>query len=78
MVGFRKDKDNIVRAAVGITRLGVVLGVGSTVVTRAGGSPSGLTTVSGFIPVGGVIGGSFITLGLLRGFSPNRRKRGGK
>ena len=75
MVGRRPDKDNAVGVVVGLTRLGLVTSIGASVVTRAGGNPGGLTTVSGFLPVGGVIGGSFITLGLLRGLTPSKRTR---
>lgn len=75
MVGIRKDKDNAVRTVVGLTRLGLVTSIGASVVTRVGGNPGGLKTVSGFLPVGGLIAGSFITLGLLRGLTPKRTRR---
>ena len=41
-----------------MTGTGVALGVGGTVIGKAGGSSAGITAVSGFMPAIGAISGS--------------------
>jgi len=53
----------------------VILGVGSTVVTRVGGSAGGLTAAASFLPpIGATIGAGF-TIGQLRRLQRTKKKK---
>ncbi len=59
----------------GLIGTGIVLGVGSQVVTGVGGSASALTSVSRFMPTLGVAVGGLAVLRTLKGLNPIKKKR---
>jgi len=64
-----------VRAATGLTVTAVSIGIGSSIVTKAGGSPSGLAALSGFQPVLGAAAGGGLVIGELHELNKKRRRR---
>lgn len=72
----RRKKDlGMARPAMGLVKGGVVLGVGSSVVTAAGGSAAGMTTMAGFMPAMGVAIGGGIALQQVRRLQKQTRRR---
>jgi len=64
-----------VRAAAGLTVTAVSIGVGSSVVSKAGGSPSGLAALSSFQPVLGATVGAGLVIGELRELNKRKKRR---
>lgn len=61
-----------------LTGTGVTLGVGSQVVTAAGGNAGGVAAMSGYMPMMGTVVGGSHAIGLMRGGEfemAKRRKR---
>ena len=69
---MRKVKKDVVE----LVKVGALVGVGSTMVSKVSGSTMGLSTVSGFLPVVGtaVMGGHIIRL-TDEALRPRKRRR---
>ena len=67
---MKKAKDDVL----GLTKVGVLSGVGTEVVHQAGGSTAGFDTMSGFMPVTGNVLGAGSTMRAM-GSLPHPKKK---
>ena len=70
-----KRKGREVEAVVGLTGVGVGLGVGSSVVAKAGGSAAGLGAAATFMPAVGTLLGGGMVIRRMGGLTKVVRKR---
>lgn len=56
----------LLKDSIGLTKFGVVAGVGSAAVVGAGGSAAGLSALSSFAPVMGTVSGAGATFRALK------------
>lgn len=66
---------NLKKGAIEITKVGVIGGVGASVITATGGNASGLSAMGTMMqPLGTTLGASAV-LGQLRGLQPKKKHR---
>ena len=72
---MRKKLNKLSEVGLGLTKAGMVTGVGASIVEDFGGNAGGLAKLSKAAPAIGNLAGAGITIDLMKGLMPRRRRK---
>ena len=72
---MKRKKNKLAKAGVDLTKVSIVMGVGSRAITGVGGSAAGVGTLAGFMPTAAGVVGAGYTVSLLKDVAPKNKRR---